>query len=82
MFSESRSISLIGEAPENPTADDQPVGRSGEQCMLHDVYGLDDRDIMRTLAAYDPKAGIDPTRASQQITEWMVKNCVTGKDNK
>jgi RHS repeat-associated protein len=49
--------------------------------MLHDVYGLDDRDIMNTLEGYDPGAGIDPNGVSNQITTWMVKNCVAGKGN-
>jgi hypothetical protein len=49
--------------------------------MLHDVYGLDDKAIMNTLKGYDPKAGIDPDGVSRQITDWMVKNCVTGKGN-
>ncbi len=49
--------------------------------MLHEVYGLDDYDVMRTLGSFDPKAGIDPNGISRQITTWMVTNCVTGKGN-
>ncbi|HEY7336734.1 MAG TPA: RHS repeat-associated core domain-containing protein, partial [Bryobacteraceae bacterium] len=50
--------------------------------MLHEVYGLDDFDIMKSLKAYDPGSGIDPNGLSEQITTWMTTNCVIGKGNK
>jgi RHS repeat-associated protein len=57
-----------------------PVGLCAED-TLHEVYGLDDKAIMNTLKAHDPKAGINLDCASRQITDWMVKDCVTGKGN-
>lgn len=49
--------------------------------MLHEVYGLDDGAVMEKLAAYDPGAGIKPLGKSEQITTWMMNNCVNGKGN-
>jgi hypothetical protein len=49
--------------------------------MLHEVYGLDDTDILRALAAYDPRAGINPAGPSHQISDWMTANCVNGRGN-
>jgi len=49
--------------------------------MLHEVYGIDYTDVMKTLQTYDPSAGINPKGPSEQITTWMIRNCVSGKGN-
>jgi hypothetical protein len=50
--------------------------------LLHGVFGLDDTDIMNSLAAFDPGAHIDPNGPSVQISNWLTTNCVSGKGNK
>jgi len=49
--------------------------------LLHEVFGLDDNDIMNSLAGFDPGAHINPNGASDQISNWLTKNCVNGKGN-